>query len=503
MQKILALGFVFIMGVFITAGGILVVENIGWVAGESLYMSFPEVKGLRTGDDLRVDGVQYGKVTSITLQDKYVLVVAKLDEKMELHGDPAEKDGYQILVESFSILGGNMISISRGSSTEEATIDRKIEDDDGEHMVYIGKVRPSALDGLGEIIDENKETFRETLLEVKNTFAKGSETVDSIKAAADEAKKFLETANKAEGTLYKLMESDELYNDIMEIVDQVKVGPGLIHDILYDESLTEDLKNTVTNIDKFFKDGDELVNRLKNANGALWRLIEEPDLYDLAKQTLEGLDESLGRIARSTAWLGADWKSFGKTDSSVSRLFVRYEPPGGDKYFHAGAAFLSYSESNTIVAFKDQAKGKDKTFTVPELYIGYHLDWFADKRITLRAGLIEGAFGGGLDFHWEDWGAIEHRIEFHVDIRDSYSNLVEDDIDENLQGAMLRAYVKTALYPKPDKDAGWFEKVLHSFQLFGGASRITDGDQEMFFGIGFQYEEEDVRTLIGLMSAGT
>ena len=117
----------------------------------------------------------------------------------------------------------------------------------------------------------------------------------------------------------------------------------------------------------------------------------------------------------------------------------------------------------------------------------------------IRFGYIEGKFGGGADLLWEDWGFVNHPVEFKFTIRDAYNDLEDEDLDENVRGPMASLYARTALWPDGDH---WVEKIFHSFKVTAGVSRIQD-DPEFFIGISLEFVEEDVRTLIGLASAGT
>ena len=83
-----------------------------------------------------------------------------------------------------------------------------------------------------------------------------------------------------------------------------------------------------------------------------------------------------------------------------------------------------------------------------------------------------------------------------LEARDAYNSVEEDDIDENIDGGMFRAWVKTSLWGKPDR---WWEEILQATKLYAGASRIGDDDMDFFAGLGLEWEDKDIRSLVSLL----
>ena len=104
-MKLMWLGFVFLMAIFLLAIGILLVENFSiFTSPNYFYVGFEQVQGLREGDDIRVEGIPFGKIYSLILHPDGVLVKGKLSEPLTLYGDPSQPDGYRITVEPASMV---------------------------------------------------------------------------------------------------------------------------------------------------------------------------------------------------------------------------------------------------------------------------------------------------------------------------------------------------------------------------------------------------------------
>ncbi|MGB8414325.1 MAG: outer membrane lipid asymmetry maintenance protein MlaD [Candidatus Binatus sp.] len=86
--------------------------------GYTLYASFDNISGLKTGDQIQLAGVQIGKVTQIELKDMRARVALRVDD-----GVPIDKDAIASIKTS-GIIGDKFVSIALGPS------DRILKDGD-------------------------------------------------------------------------------------------------------------------------------------------------------------------------------------------------------------------------------------------------------------------------------------------------------------------------------------------------------------------------------------
>src|SRR5258706_147304 len=179
------LGFFFFMVILVLGFSTIMVSNIHITRKSFDYkIAFESVEGLKAGDDVRVEGVTLGKVSKVRLRhDGGVIVTIRVEDELLLFADA------EIYVESFSLLGGNFISIRRGRKNTEPK-DMKQE--------LFGVVRPNAFEELGAAVKENRESLKQVLTNIRDTFAETQKLVKSI--------------NAGEGTLGKLAKDTALYD---------------------------------------------------------------------------------------------------------------------------------------------------------------------------------------------------------------------------------------------------------------------------------------------------
>ena len=111
MNRGLWLGFLFFVALVILGFATLLIKNVSFFGHpQKLAIHFERAQGLRPGSDVRVDGMPFGRVEDVVLHPQSgVRVNIKLNEAVTLYQDA------EILVESSSVLGGNIVSIRRGS----------------------------------------------------------------------------------------------------------------------------------------------------------------------------------------------------------------------------------------------------------------------------------------------------------------------------------------------------------------------------------------------------
>jgi len=70
-----------------------------------------------------------------------------------------------------------------------------------------------------------------------------------------------------------------------------------------------------------------------------------------------------------------------------------------------------------------------------------------------------------------------------------------EDLDERIDGPVLRLFVKTPLWTRKES---WVELLLSTVRLYGGVNRIGE-DPEFLVGLGLEWPDEDLRTLVSLI----
>lgn len=521
MSRAMWLGFLFFVALVILGFGTLLIGNIKLFAKTTtITVHFDNVEGLKAGDDIRVEGVQYGKVKEIQLDPRGgVEVICELDGPIDIH------EGYEINVEAFTVLGGNFVSIKRGNLQA-----RKLDTS----QVLAGKARPSALEAVSDLAGDNRASLKELIGNLRDLTTALKDSKGSLgklinePKAHDELVKLLEDGRKAvedlrvltrtyvdelkqgEGPLRTLLSDKNMSDQIKQITTnlaettdalkrittRIENGEGLAGTILNDKGTADKLKKTIDNIEATTDKLRQITSKAEDST--IGKLFQEDGLYEKAEKTLEDIDKVLGRAARARVYMTTDGRIFTDSDLTMGKIGIRIEPDE-TKYFFAGASFFSLDKGGDVIVFEDQIEQDDDQVIIKaDVGLAYRIPWILDNRITVKAGLIEGKPGGGVEFLWEDFGIFEHPVLFAFEIRDAYNDLEDEDLDENIHGPMARFYVKFPLWRRGDE---WWQKILSSIFVTAGVSRIQD-DPEFFAGIGLEWHDEDLRTLIGIIGLG-
>ncbi len=286
--KIVPVAILVILGIALFIGGILYLREykVGQRFAE-YKVSFKTVGTLSLGDPVRVSGVKIGKVTSIDLRDKNVLVNLHVDSKYRI---PKDSDFH---IRSMGIMGERMVTITLGESNKTISEDSEYvgiyEPGIGEAlgsvghllvkvdtmMTYIKEIVDSTVgrktfktefneivdevgmitSDLSEIISDNKNKINITMTNVNSIAKKGDKLVGKLDIAVDDVVDKIDTvANNANVLIDDLK---GVTSTTQNIVDKVNNGNGLVAKVINDEKLAVDLDTLVNSVDSLVKTIDD------------------------------------------------------------------------------------------------------------------------------------------------------------------------------------------------------------------------------------------------------
>ncbi|OPX17441.1 hypothetical protein BXT86_06480 [candidate division WOR-3 bacterium 4484_100] len=226
----------FLVGIFVIAGVVIFIILYTWLTGRismrntyDIKVYFDDVSGLKIGDPVLVFGLEKGKVRSFKIENDKVLAILSLDRKIHLPEDS------KIAIRSVSYMGADRyVKITLGKSDKTSTVFSGINETlDLEALVLqfdsLAQVfktfKPPDLEKtvnrLFKEVDRNMKLLAVTL--------KGpTEKLDILMVRLDS----LSTLLKGEGTVAKLLKSDELYNEVKktntalrELLEDIKAHP--------------------------------------------------------------------------------------------------------------------------------------------------------------------------------------------------------------------------------------------------------------------------------------
>jgi len=273
--------------------------------GYTLIAGFANLKGLKTGDEIRMAGVKVGAVELTRLAGHRVEAVLAIEPGVKIPADAVAS------VEQSSLLGSNYLGVTFGTPGTELLkdgdeISTKATVDMSEVISQLGNLGSKLEQVIGEIGksmgtgSEGGGIFQRIDKLVTDNGPKLTETISNLQDITAKIK-------TSEGTLGKLVNDSKLHDDLLAgvgeiklaaadartfmsdtkgIVADVKAGKGTLGLLLYDEATANSLKTSMTNL-------REVSNKLNSGQGTLGKLIADDSLYLNVQSTMKKADRAL------------------------------------------------------------------------------------------------------------------------------------------------------------------------------------------------------------------
>ena len=259
---------------------------------------FEDVMGLKEGDNVVVRGMPVGKVESLTLEKNRILVLAHCRKELSV------REGYRVTIVATSILGGRYMEIHEGNG--------KLLDPG---KVLQGTKPHDLMADAAELVNATKDGFSGT-----------NGIIASLQETARELKEIARRVNAGEGTLGKLLSSDDkLYKDLSESVASLKniaarleKGEGTLGKLLSsDDQLHKDLSASVASL-------KNIAARLEKGEGTLGKLLSSDDkLYEDLSASVASLRNIAAGIEKGEGTIGMlikDKKLYESLEQTVKEL---------------------------------------------------------------------------------------------------------------------------------------------------------------------------------------
>jgi len=247
----------------------------------TLRGSWEDVAGLKEGAVVRLAGWDVGEVTAIQFSDdlgvKEIFVTMKV---MNQYQSRIREDSVA-RIDTVGVLGDKYVAISMGS-TESPTL---------EDQSWI--VTNPALDVL---------EYTKKVTDILNSTSSIGNKVDLMLGGEDEA------ARASLSNSFKHLEG---------ILREAEEGSGLIHALVYDETLTRRVNRSLANLELASEDLRSVTNEIRQGDGLANELIYGDDGATLARE--------LGELAGALSQLTSDLRN----DESLLHS-IMYDPSKAD-----------------------------------------------------------------------------------------------------------------------------------------------------------------------------
>ena len=279
--------------------------------GYTLVAGFANLKGLKTGDEVRMAGVKVGAVALTRLADHRVESLLAIDPGVKIPTDAVAS------VEQSSLLGSNYLGITFGTPggpllKDGDEIKTKPTVDMSEVISQLGTLGSKLEQVIGEIGksmgtgSEGGGIFQRIDKLVTDNGPKLTESISNLQDITAKIK-------NGEGTMGKLINDAKLHDELLAsvgeikaaaadartflsetkgIVADVKGGKGTLGLLLYDEPTANSLKVSMNNL-------REVSDKLNSGKGTLGKLISDDGLYLSVQSTMKKADRAIEGLGDS------------------------------------------------------------------------------------------------------------------------------------------------------------------------------------------------------------
>lgn len=278
--------------------------------GYTLVAGFANLKGLKTGDEVRMAGVKVGTIKLTRLADRRVEAVLAIDIETKIPADAVAS------VEQSSLLGSNYLGITFGSPgaallKDQDEIMTKATIDMSEVISQLGNLGSKLEQVIGDIGKtmgggESGNLFQRLDKLVTDNGPKLTETIGNLQDITNKI-------NRGDGTLGRLVNDPKMHDELLASVTEIKAaateargfisdtkglvadvksGKGALGVLLYDEPSANSIKVTLGNL-------REVSEKLARGQGTLGKLINDDSLYLSVQSTMKKVDRAIDGLGDS------------------------------------------------------------------------------------------------------------------------------------------------------------------------------------------------------------
>ena len=281
----------------------IIMETLGGMemlhGGKHVNALFSTAQELKVGDNVKMAGVEIGRVENIALTN------GKVNVTMKLHTDAVVKTDSTATIKFTGLMGQNFVSISFGSPTAPAAIDGAVlvTEEQPDLNAVMARLNDAAtgLDNFGKSFSGTKiDDLLGPLLDlVKQNSGRISGALSNIDNITGQIA-------SGQGTVGRMIYTDQLYDSALttvsnlqdtagsardvlatakSVITDVAAGKGTIGKLVTDETLYNATTASMTNL-------NQILLRINQGQGTIGKLVNDQEFYRNAKLTLQKVDKA-------------------------------------------------------------------------------------------------------------------------------------------------------------------------------------------------------------------
>lgn len=301
---------------------------------------------------------------------------------------------------------------------------------------------------------------------------------------------------EGEGAIGKLLskESEKLYDNLDSTLENIDRATAALNEnsssfsrLLYDSGALfeniEDFSRSLKSVGEKIDGKDSNGNDLENPSTIAKLLDDDGSLFSKAEGALDNLNEAIGGLAKLETHMIVGYHYFTGQDYSRAKIGLRVVPRR-TRFLEIAGSYITPYDNETITYDQDKID-QGHAYVFMDVLLGQvffintdDLDPWNDWRIILKGGLLEGKFGGAID--------VDFLRNLRLSVEARYTHK-DDKFDENIDFFLGRAYMSM--------------RMFKYFRVYGGVDNFADHGALML-GVTAEWEDEDVKSFVGLATLG-
>jgi phospholipid/cholesterol/gamma-HCH transport system substrate-binding protein len=263
---------IFVILVVLAAWAIM--ETLGGMemlhGGYRVNALFNTAQDLKVGDNVKMAGVEIGRVEKIALEDGKVKVT------MKIHPDVVVKTDSEAIIKFTGLMGQNFVSVDFGSADAPKVVD-------------------------GAVLQTQEQP------DLNAVMAKLNDAADGIKRFGDAFSG--DKISNLVGPLVDFVKQNSgnisgAISNIDNITGQIASGQGTVGKLIYDQSFYDSAMGTVSNLQGTVASVQMVVSGITNGQGTIGKLVTDDTLYTATTASMTNLNQILLKINQGQGSVG-------------------------------------------------------------------------------------------------------------------------------------------------------------------------------------------------------
>lgn len=474
------------------------------------YISFfDDTGGLEQKAAIKTSGVRVGYVEAIYLREG-----GKAEVHMKiLKANKLALNAYA-MIQQETLLGGKIVELDAGDFSTGILAPGTTLAMPGKSTTSVGDLIDQCRDiaqNVSDVAYSFKTVFssREGRQQLENTLRNASEAAENIAHLSDAVDRVV---SKKESIISTTIDNlDETMRELRTGVPKVTraidataadIRAKVIPEIVKAGPTFEAVQEAAVQAKEGFREAEQVLEKINNGKGVVGKLINEDETYADLKKTIHGLKEYVSRIESLQIYLDMHNETLFKYSRNKGFLDLTIRP-SHDYFWRIQICSDDYGTIDRTVenivrrdsygdriattgldSLHDQLKFADTVERVVRRKNTYNFSAQFCKRfdrLVFRVGLIEGVFGGGIDYY----------VPLNTDMIHWMTTLEVYDFQGIKRLDDNRMHIK------------WINKVMfmrNVYTCFGIDDIVSRGNASPFVGFGLRFSDSDLKYFLSLIA---